>query len=67
MIYTFGTITSGFDSLSCHLLVKEGSESQSILREAIQKIKEQFHIQHTTIQIETVDFQHEDCRAGKTM
>jgi cobalt-zinc-cadmium efflux system protein len=61
------TITSGFDSLSCHLLIKEDSESQLILREAIQKIKEQFHIQHTTIQIETVDFQHEDCQAGQIM
>lgn len=61
------TITSGFDSLSCHLLIKEGAESQSILREAIQKIKEQFHIQHTTIQIETVNFQHEDCQADKTL
>lgn len=61
------TITSGFDSLSCHLLIKEGAESQSILREAVQKIKEQFHIQHTTIQIETVNFQHEDCQADKTL
>lgn len=60
------TITSGFDSLSCHLLVNEGTESQFILQEAIQQIKQQFHIQHTTIQIETVDFQHEDCQASKS-
>ena len=58
------TITSGFDSLSCHLLIKEGSESQLILKKAIDKIKEQFHIHHTTIQIETTDFQHEGCQAS---
>ncbi|MCH5584397.1 cation diffusion facilitator family transporter [Shimazuella sp. AN120528] len=56
------TITSGFDSFSCHILIKEESESQSILKEAIQRLKERFHIQHTTIQIETVDFQHKNCQ-----
>ncbi|WP_028777507.1 cation diffusion facilitator family transporter [Shimazuella kribbensis] len=61
------TITSGFDTLSCHLLIKEGSESQPILQEAIKKIKEQFHIQHTTIQIETIDFQHDGCQAMRTV
>lgn len=57
------TITSGFDSLSCHILIKENAESQFVLKEAIRRVKEQFHIQHTTIQIETVDFHHEDCQA----
>lgn len=60
------TITSGFDSLSCHLLIKEGFDSQFILKEAIEKINKQFHIPHTTIQIETSHFQHEDCQAGKS-
>jgi cobalt-zinc-cadmium efflux system protein len=55
------TITSGFDSLSCHILIKEEATSQTILQEAITKIKDQFHIQHTTIQIETIDFHHSDC------
>jgi cobalt-zinc-cadmium efflux system protein len=55
------TITSGFDTLSCHLLIKEEANSQSVLQQSIRKIKEQFHIQHTTIQIETVDFQHDNC------
>jgi cobalt-zinc-cadmium efflux system protein len=61
------TITSGFDTLSCHLLIKEGSKSQHILQEAIKKIKDQFHIQHTTIQIETIDFQHDGCQAVRTI
>jgi cobalt-zinc-cadmium efflux system protein len=59
------TITSGFDSLSCHLLVNKGAETQLILQEAIDKINKQFHIHHTTIQIETVDFQHHICQVTK--
>jgi cobalt-zinc-cadmium efflux system protein len=52
------TITSGLDSLSCHLLIKDDQDSQKILQEAINKIESQFKILHTTIQIEKSDLQH---------
>lgn len=52
------TITSGLDSLSCHLLIKDDQDSQRILQEAINKIESQFKILHTTIQIEKSDLQH---------
>ncbi|WP_050179594.1 cation diffusion facilitator family transporter [Domibacillus robiginosus] len=46
------TITSGLDSLSCHMLIEDDKSNQEILQEAINKIKEKFKIEHTTIQIE---------------
>lgn len=56
------TITSGLDSLTCHLLVDDSKDNQEILKESIQKIEEEFKIQHTTIQIETSEFQHSEHR-----
>lgn len=47
------TITSGLHSLTCHLLVKEEHHSQTILQEAIRTLSSRFHIDHSTIQIET--------------
>ncbi len=55
------TITSGLDSLSCHLLIEENQNAQTILLKAINIIRDQFQINHTTIQIETADFNHETC------
>lgn len=52
------TITSGLDSLTCHLLIEEDQNSQKILQKAIHLIEEKFKIQHTTIQIETSDIHH---------
>jgi cation diffusion facilitator family transporter len=52
------TVTSGIDSLTCHLVIDNDQDSQSILQQAIMRIEEQFSIQHTTLQIETKDFQH---------
>ncbi|MCZ8514636.1 cation diffusion facilitator family transporter [Paenibacillus filicis] len=52
------TITSGMDSLSCHLLVEEDQDGQRILQEAIQRIEERFRIRHSTIQIETSAIRH---------
>lgn len=52
------TITSGLDSLSCHLLVEDESDCQSILQEAIHKIEEKFQIRHATIQVEKSQLQH---------
>ena len=52
------TITSGLDSLSCHLLIEDHYDSQLILQEAINRIEEKYKILHTTIQIEKSDLQH---------
>lgn len=52
------TITSGIDSLSCHLLVQKDTDHQEILHNAIMLLEKHFAISHTTIQIETTDFQH---------
>lgn len=52
------TITSGLDSLSCHLVVEDSRDSQTILQQAIRIIDEKFQIKHTTIQVETSDLQH---------
>lgn len=56
------TITSGLDSLSCHLLVTDESDSQTILQQAIRLIEERFKIQHTTIQIETSTIRHTELK-----
>ncbi|WP_379134540.1 cation diffusion facilitator family transporter [Paenibacillus sp. sgz500958] len=55
------TVTSGKDSLTCHLVVNEYKDSQEILQTAIREIKERFNISHITIQIETADFEHTTC------
>lgn len=52
------TITSGLDSLTCHLLVDEDKDTQEILQQAIDKIRDKCKIEHTTIQIETSRLRH---------
>jgi cobalt-zinc-cadmium efflux system protein len=47
------TITSGMDSLSCHLLIEDQYDGQALLQKAIQLLEQDFQIQHSTIQIET--------------
>ncbi|MDZ5473135.1 cation diffusion facilitator family transporter [Bacillus sp. 31A1R] len=54
------TITSGLDSLSCHILIEDHHDSQKLLQLAINKIKEEFHIEHVTIQIETSSISHHE-------
>ncbi|MFD0868408.1 cation diffusion facilitator family transporter [Paenibacillus residui] len=54
------TITSGLDSLSCHILIEDHMDSQKILQAAIHIIEEKFKIRHTTIQIETSAIHHEE-------
>ncbi|WP_134704656.1 cation diffusion facilitator family transporter [Ammoniphilus sp. YIM 78166] len=56
------TITSGLDSLSCHLTIEDDRDSQDILQQAINKIEQQFKIMHTTIQVEKSQLQHGDLR-----
>ncbi|MEH7385082.1 cation diffusion facilitator family transporter [Bacillus sp. JJ1521] len=52
------TITSGMDSLTCHILIKDDYDSQEVLQRAIDKIRDTFKIEHTTIQIEKSAIEH---------
>ncbi|WP_100332214.1 cation diffusion facilitator family transporter [Bacillus xiapuensis] len=52
------TITSGLDTLTCHILVDDKVDSQKILQQAIDIIQDSFKIEHTTIQIETSAIEH---------
>ncbi|KDE49352.1 cation diffusion facilitator family transporter [Geobacillus sp. CAMR5420] len=52
------TITSGLDSLSCHLLIEEGCDGQAVLQRAIDLVETRFHIRHATIQIEMPHIRH---------
>ncbi|MGD7021811.1 cation diffusion facilitator family transporter [Rossellomorea vietnamensis] len=54
------TITSGMNSLSCHILIEDEEDDQEILQKAINLIEEEFHINHTTIQIERSELTHGD-------
>jgi len=56
------TITSGFFSLSCHLTVEEGINHDDMLRQ-VEQVLDGYHLEHSTIQIESVNFQscHSDC------
>ncbi|AWV36915.1 cation transporter [Paenibacillus odorifer] len=56
------TITSGLDSLSCHILIEEEADDQRILQQAIRLIADHFKIQHTTIQVETSAIVHEELK-----
>ncbi|WP_068792887.1 cation diffusion facilitator family transporter [Brevibacillus laterosporus] len=60
------TVTSGFDSLSCHLHVKDGLASYPILQEALHLLEHQFGITHSTIQIEDSSILHQEllCETG---
>lgn len=54
------TITSGLDSLSCHILIDDDEDGQEILQQAINRIENKFKILHTTIKIEKSNLQHSD-------
>lgn len=54
------TITSGLDSLTCHLLVEEDSDQQAITQKALDICEERYIIKHATIQVETSQLQHSD-------
>ncbi|WP_426455220.1 cation diffusion facilitator family transporter [Paenibacillus sp. S-38] len=56
------TITSGLDSLSCHLLMEDGRDSQELLQRAIRLIEDRFGIAHATIQVETSVNRHGELR-----
>jgi len=46
------TITSGFDAMSCHLVVADMATGRDTLRQARRIMKDDFGIDHVTIQIE---------------
>lgn len=52
------TITSGLNSLSCHMLIEDRSDGQEILNKAIRIAEDQYHIGHTTIQVEVMSCQN---------
>ncbi|GAA0135655.1 cation diffusion facilitator family transporter [Paenibacillus sp. YSY-4.3] len=52
------TITSGMNSLSCHLVVESEFDAQDILQNAIDLLEQQFGITHATIQIESPHIRH---------
>lgn len=54
------TITSGLDSLSCHMLIEDDADQQEVLQQAINTIREKWKIEHTTIQIETSKISHHE-------
>ncbi|TYP74011.1 cation diffusion facilitator family transporter [Paenibacillus methanolicus] len=56
------TITSGMDSLSCHLRVLDAADEQRVLQQAINRISKQFRIDHTAIQIEKSGIAHPACK-----
>ena len=46
------TITSGINSMSAHVLIEDGRDSQMVLRAVCNSMKESFGIDHVTVQIE---------------
>ena len=60
------TITSGFPALSCHVVVKNGTDRDFILVDLQKRIKKDHHIEHCTFQVEGANIaekhkQHETC------
>ncbi|MBD8500049.1 cation diffusion facilitator family transporter [Paenibacillus arenosi] len=60
------TVTSGFDALSCHLKVKDGTDSYPVLNEVLRLLKDKYELTHTAVQIEDSSVEHGDliCKVG---
>lgn len=60
------TVTSGFESLTCHLIAEDNLPSYPILAQALQVLEHDFGITHATIQIENSSVQHDrlHCEEG---
>jgi cobalt-zinc-cadmium efflux system protein len=56
------TITSGLDSLSCHLLINDSKDCFKILQIAIHMVEHDYGIHHLTIQIENSTIYHKEMR-----
>ena len=57
------TVTSGIFTLSAHAVVNGEGEAHEIIDRVERVLKDQFSIEHTTIQIETKDRESEEFRA----
>lgn len=55
------TITSGMESLSAHLVVKDGTEGRTLLSHVRSTVHDRFGIDHITVQLEPEEF--EPCRS----
>jgi cobalt-zinc-cadmium efflux system protein len=54
------TITSGLDSISAHLVVTDMTDAKRILRTARLAMKEKFHLDHVTMQVEDEQMKGEE-------
>lgn len=45
-------ITSGFQALTAHILVTQATDSHAVREELHELLRERFHIEHTTLQVE---------------
>lgn len=54
------TITSGFDSLSCHIVVEDDVNGFDVLQQAIDLLDSRFHIEHATVQVENTAIIHKE-------
>ena len=45
------TITSGLDALSVHVMIDKKQDDQEVLQNIITMLKQEFHIEHATIQM----------------
>jgi cobalt-zinc-cadmium efflux system protein len=50
------TITSGFDAIAAHVQVSGAEKAEGVLAEVTRVVRDDFGIQHTTIQIEHPTF-----------
>ncbi|KIL73297.1 cation diffusion facilitator family transporter [Bacillus badius] len=48
-------ITSDFPALSCHVVIRPETEGKQLLTSIQKKLHDEFHIEHTTIQIDFAD------------
>ena len=46
------TITSGFPSLSAHVVVQRDADCHAVRRELEQVLRERFELDHTTLQVD---------------
>ncbi|RAT95324.1 cation diffusion facilitator family transporter [Brevibacillus sp. Leaf182] len=60
------TVTSGFDSLTCHLVVEDDLPSYPVLNDALALLEKEFGITHATIQIENSSTTHGDLHCQAT-
>jgi cobalt-zinc-cadmium efflux system protein len=55
------TLNSGLHAMSCHAVLCGSPEPHHILEELSHIVRNRFEIEHTTIQLEEVSLQHQEC------